>query len=98
MIPTSFQLVNRNYKVTKLPKELADGLRRYGDCSKERAEIRLDTTTLQENVEHTFYHELVHALLEASTKPKLSNKEDFVDSLGAALHQYMKTRKGEFKL
>jgi len=97
VIPASFKLINRNWKVSKLPKEIAEGLRRYGDCSKERAEIRLDTTSAKENVEHTFYHELVHALLEASTKPKLSNKEDFVDSLGAALHQYMTTRKGEFK-
>ena len=96
MIPKSFKLVNRSYKVKTLPKELADELRRYGDSNRGGAIIRLDTREPKENLEHTFYHELAHALLWTTTKPKLSRNEDFVDSLGAALHQYMTTRKGDF--
>lgn len=96
MIPKSFKLVNRTYKVEKMGRELAQDLGRYGDTSRGKAVIRLDETEPKENVEHTFYHELAHALLWASTKPKLSKKEDFVDSLGAALHQFMQTQKGEW--
>lgn len=95
MIPTSFKLVNRTYKVKKLGKELAE--KKYGDCDKEKALIRVYPGSTKENTEHTFYHELVHALLWATTKPKLSDNEDFVDSLAAMIHQYEQTKKGEFK-
>lgn len=96
MIPKSFKLVNRTYRVIPYPEGLADDLKRLGDCERNSGCIRLDTATNPENLEHTFYHELAHALLYTTTKPKLSDNEDFVDSLGAALHQFMQTRKGEF--
>lgn len=97
MIPKSFKLINRTYRVTEYPKGLADELKRLGDCDRNSACIRLDTREGEENLEHTFYHELAHALLYVTTKPKLSENEDFVDSLGAALHQFMQTQRGEFK-
>ena len=97
MIPKSFTLINRAYSVGSYVKGHADELKRNGDCDKETAKIRLDNSVDKECLEHTFYHELVHALLWASTKPKLSTNEDFVDSLGALLHQYEQTKKGEYK-
>lgn len=93
-IPTSFQLVNRKYTVEVLPKEVAEDLGRHGDCNRSKAVIRVELD-YPDNSEHTFYHELAHALLYATTKPKLSEKEDFVDSLGAVIHQFMKTKKGK---
>lgn len=96
MIPKAFQLVNRTYKVQKMPPEIAKSLNRMGDCSRVEAVIRLDNEQPKESLEHTFYHELAHALLDASTKPKLSHNEDFVDSLGALLHQFTQTKKGEY--
>lgn len=95
MIPLRFQLVNRKYKVKPFPKGQASELKREGDCDRGDAIIRLDTAATKESVEHTFYHELAHALLWTTTKPKLSDNEAFVDSLGAALHQFMQTKKGQ---
>ena len=93
-IPTSFQLVNRKYRVEELDKGLAEELKLHGDCNRSEGRIRIELDNPQ-NSEHTFYHELAHALLYATTKPKLSDKEDFVDSLGAAIHQFMQTKKGK---
>lgn len=95
MIPKKFTLVNRTYTVQDMPAEIAES--RLGDCNSIEARIRLAKGQPPECLEHTFYHELAHALLDASTKPKLSKKEGFVDSLGALLHQFMQTQKGEFK-
>ena len=96
MIPTSFSLVNRRITVEELSKDLADDLERHGDYNRVEGKIRV---CLEEGndefVTHTFLHELVHALLEASSKPRLSKNEAFVDSLAAVLHQYMKTKKGK---
>lgn len=96
MIPKSFKLVNRTYRVKPYPRGHADDLNRLGDCYRNGGCIRLDTRESRESLEHTYFHELVHALLFATTKPKLSDNEAFVDSLGAALHQYMQTHRGEF--
>ena len=95
-IPTSFQVVNRKYTVEKMAKELSEDLHKFGDVNKSEGLIRILIDN-PANAEHTFYHELMHVLLEASTKPKLSNKEDFVDSLAAGLHQYMQTKKGQLQ-
>ena len=95
MIPKHFQLINRKYIVCTMPEEIAE--KNHGDCSREMAVIRLAKGKAEESTQHTFYHELAHALLWASTKPKLSDNEEFVDSLGALLHQFEQTRKGEHK-
>lgn len=93
MIPKRFTLVNREYRVQKMAKDVAEAGEQFGDCDRAQGLIRVKFDN-QKNAEHTFYHELVHALLWTTTKPKLSKNEAFVDSLGAALHQYMQTRKG----
>lgn len=94
MIPTSFTLVNRRYEVEELSESLADDLGRHGDFCREDGVIRVEMVDVIDAREHTFFHELVHALLEASSRPSLSKKEAFVDSLAAVLHQYMQTKKG----
>ncbi len=95
MIPKSFKLLNRTYNVQYMNKDFAEANKSSGDCSEEEARIRISEGLNKELKEHTFYHELVHALLAVSTKPKMSEKEAFVDSLGAALHQYRQTKKGQ---
>ena len=82
-----------------MPDEVAEMGDRHGDCCKERAKIRLHTNSDRpdEMVSSTYFHELAHALLYYTTKPKLSDNEAFVDSLGAALHQYEQTKKGNLR-
>ena len=95
MIPKSFRLINRQFVVQKLNKSVADAGSMEGDFSMRTGIIRVGSAGNDEYNSHTFYHELVHALLESSSKPSLSKKEAFVDSLAAVLHQYEQTKKGE---
>lgn len=97
MIPTSFKLVNRTVKVKKLGKSLADDLGRDGDYSRSEGLIRVCFNGPDDHNIHTYFHELAHALLEASPKPDLSKDEEFVDCLGALLHQYEQTKRGELE-
>jgi hypothetical protein len=97
MIPKSFKLVNRTFTVAKLADSVASAGAMHGDFNLRKGRLRIGVTSNGEYDEHTYYHELVHALLESSSKPSLSKKEGFVDSLAGVLHQYMQTKKGEFK-
>ena len=45
-----------------------------------------------DTVEHTFYHELVHAILFNMGEMKLYSNERFVDAFGGMLQQYMSTK------
>ena len=96
MIPKSFTLVNRTYRVEKMHKDVADAGEQHGDIDRTTAKVRIKFDN-PDNAEHTFYHELAHAIFWNSTKPKLSKDENLVDSVGALLHQFMQTRKGELK-
>lgn len=42
-------------------------------------------------MEASFYHELVHAMLETMGKHTLSDDEELVEGLANQLHQFMKT-------
>lgn len=97
MIPKTFQQRNRKVRVIKMGKQLADELKRHGDFDADEYVIRLAPHKCTETLESTFYHELAHCLLTGTTKPKLSDNEEFVDSLGCMLHQYMQTKKGEYE-
>ena len=98
VIPKTFTLINRSWNVELLDKEIAQAGEMSGDCSSHKALIRVAADEDREYMEHTYLHELVHALLEASSRPSLSKKEAFVDSLAAVLHQYLKTKKGKLEL
>ena len=60
-----------------------------GICSFEKCEIKiLKGPRLQ--MEHTFLHEAMHAILEAVNSP-LYEKESFVDPVSGLLHQVLTT-------
>ena len=96
-LPTRFKLLNRTYEVEPIDTPLAKDISKHGDCDFEEARIRVEVTENAELTEHTFFHELVHALLIVSTKPKLTHDEKLVDSIAAALHQYEQTKKGNLR-
>lgn len=96
-IPLQFTLMNRDYQVRKALQEEADKMESIGllgHCDYDEALIILGKHSNRDSFEHTYYHELAHALLVAAGKPKLSEDEALVDALGAALHQYEKTKEG----
>lgn len=96
MIPKTFLQRNRKVIVKPMSKSLGEELKRHGDFDTESYLIRLAPND-RETLEHTFFHELAHCLLMGTTKPKLTNNEEFVDSLGCMIHQFFQTKKGEYK-
>lgn len=107
MIPKSFNLLNRRWVVrittwkkvqahlkehhptsTSLDKPI------HGLCDVDLAVIFLckDMCLTQETLEHSYFHELVHAIKFANGEEDHDEVE--VDYLGALLHQIELTKKG----
>lgn len=94
-IPATFQLVNTTWRVTRMSDDIAEAGSAEGDCCRRRCEIRLHLSP-DNDTEDVYCHELSHALLEFTTRPKLAKDERFVQSLGEVLCQYMNSAKGTF--
>ncbi len=87
MIPTSFELGGIEWTV-----EDADFLAgNMGICHTIPSKIYLQSDLPQQIKEHTFYHELVHAILFSMGKPADTHDEIFVDAFALFLHQFSKT-------
>lgn len=101
MIPAEFEILNRTYKVQVDPDigEFGnDGLVNY-KSGRVRIPQRTSVYSAQYQQE-VFYHELAHIILEAMAviiPDEVRESEDAVDLLGALLHQYHKTHKGQVK-
>ena len=94
-IPATFKLVNTAWTVEQMSTEVAEAGDRHGDCDRTRTVIRIHVSS-ESDKEDTFCHELAHALLFFTTKPKLSKDEAFVQSLGEVIHQFLDTAEGKF--
>lgn len=93
-IPKSFTLYAEHWNVEH--KNDPTNPSNYGECDGYINTITLQHTVqgkqMSENkIESTFYHELVHAILDTSGYYGLSDDEDFVHTFGGLLHQYFKT-------
>ncbi len=108
MIPKRFTLVNRAWVVRLVTqKQLARHIRHHfpdddgdtgdllGLCNPQAARIFInkDKHISRESMEHTYWHEYVHAMKYADGEVLHDDAE--VDRLGAILHQYAKTKTGE---
>ena len=67
----------------------------YGLCDPgaSRIFINKDMHQNQEEMEHTFFHELMHCILFADGQS--DHDEAYVDRMGGFLHQIVRTRSGE---
>ena len=94
-LPTTFKLGGRTWTVL-LVKELRNkrGKSIHGQCDIDLAIIEIDEDLSGELLEHTFYHEVVHALCKTLGWAKLDDNESKVDALGNMLMQFMATKKG----
>lgn len=93
IVPRSFKLLNRNYKVTRPKAIIVDGEELNGYCESDVATIRIEKGLDKELADETFLHEMTHAILFALGYDELSYDEKFVGSFSAALHQVLKTAK-----
>lgn len=103
-IPKQFQLLNRWYSVeTFVPGCDPDDPEGKNDPPKglttiDRRKIYLNPAANadREDLEHTFLHELVHAILNGMGETRLSDSEKFVDVFAAMLHQALISYVGEY--
>src|SRR3990167_9614326 len=87
-IPKSFQLTGHTYKV-KLVKKI-DSKDSCGEVDNGTKLIKLKKAQKDytvEMVEESYFHELIHSLLDEAEYPELSKDEKLVERLGRLLHQ-----------
>ena len=95
-IPAEFKLLNRTWNVIPMDDATFRGSDAHGLCTAQQAEIQVYMESEPEDfVQHTYFHELVHALLETAGRDDLSKDEAFVDLLGGLLHQYSASKEGD---
>ncbi len=90
-VPKEFLLLGRTYKVSQPTK--VDSKGSLGDCDSATAMIKVRRNLKKELKEHTYLHEVTHAILDSLGYEKLSMDEKFVDSFSGALYQVLKTAK-----
>lgn len=93
MIPKSFILFNTTWNVKQVPKITKDSL--MGQCDANTATILLRRNLKKDIKEATYYHELMHSMLDTLGYSDLSADEQFVERMGQALHQVISTAKYE---
>ena len=94
-LPASFDLLGQTIVVEQVANLSTIG-DRLGDWKMTENRIRIQSRGKgipDEVIFATFYHELVHAVLDLTGHTKLSEDEDFVDRIGQALYQAEKTRR-----
>lgn len=88
-IPSSFQLLGHTIKVVYDPTLEDRG--RVGEASYQKMQILISPKATASMAAHTFWHEVVHHILQMMSYDKLCDDEEFVDRMGAALHQVTST-------
>lgn len=92
VIPKTFQLGGRTWTVEV--HDLIDSDQDlHGDTDSSECVIRLRKGK-PELMQHTFYHELCHAIAYTLGWRKFNKDEDKIDSLGGMFYQYLKTKRG----
>lgn len=92
-IPKSFQLHGTTYEVSCVPEKDWEGeADELGYFMPQQRRIVVKAGD-REIMDHTFCHELVHAVLTHMGEDKLTRNEKFVDMFGGLLHQAMTSAK-----
>lgn len=103
MIPVSFKILGQDFKVV-FDDELCKKEGSYGmyfpSLNKivlsKRFEENNETVNLDEDfIKHTFYHELIHAILNVMQEKELYENERFIDIFAGILLQIEKTSEYE---
>jgi len=96
-IPKEFKLMGQTIRVKYVKrlayKDDAEGYARYRDQEILIQESSENWPRTQEQIEHTFCHELIHYILEKLNEKELRDNEKFVDTFAGLLHQALTTQK-----
>jgi hypothetical protein len=95
-IPKTFKIMGYEYSVVYDDKILRlEDLQ--GQHNPRTLQLLLhppDEILKKQQVEHNFFHELVHAILTAMGEEEINANEQFVDVFAGLLYQALKTSKG----
>ena len=97
MIPKKFNILGHTVNVI-MDKDLHRLTGNMGEACKDLNTIRLAPSIgidilPTSMVEHTYFHEIVHIILDSMNENELSANESFVDMFGGLLYQVLKTSK-----
>lgn len=95
-IPSSLTLLGKEITVTIVASADWKEHDAVGFYNSQTGEIHI-LRAAQQLMEHTFFHELMHAVLTAMGRDKLSQDEAFVDMASGLIHQAMTTAKSRAK-
>jgi hypothetical protein len=92
-IPKSFALHGTTYEVSCVSEKNWEGeADELGYLLPQLGKVAIKAGD-QQIMEHTYCHELVHAILTHMGEDKLNRNEKFVDMFGGLLHQAMTSAK-----
>lgn len=91
-LPKTFKLLDHTIKVREKPGLVGDQ-NAFGMWSHAELTIWIDPEVPTSMQAHTLWHEIMHAVLDLTGHSKLSNNERFVDAMGGALAQVIRTIK-----
>lgn len=94
IFPNSFEIFGQTFTVV-LKKNLIKKHGALGRCNSEKGWIQIQdpeyTDVSREVLEQTFFHELMHAILDSIGQEELSANENLVDLMGSCMYQAIKT-------
>ncbi len=98
-IPKTFQLLGHTIRVV-VRDDLWEMAEAHGRWIKHKHLIELQRPNAQNGMTNsflvqTFWHEVMHAILDNIGKENLSDDEQFVDQMGQIVHQVLKTKRNK---
>jgi len=96
-IPKKLKVIGKYYSVV-LENDLDYKHRNWGETRYGQSQIAIQgkgqgTQIPQQEIEHTFVHEMVHVILHEMGEQKLNSNEKFVDLFSNIFYQVMKENK-----
>ena len=92
-IPSKFSLGGRTWTV-EFVDLIDDDVNVLGSTDSDQCLIQLKAGLVGELADHTFYHELVHAMFFTMGWSSANKSEGKVDALGNLLYQYLRSKRG----
>lgn len=99
MIPKTFELLGSTWRVKKVKDLRHDGKKCLGVCHSDKRVIEIDALVFKDpdELQHTWEHEINHAIWETAGMEDVSADEEKVDLVAGLRHQLNKTSKGCLK-
>ncbi len=96
MVPKTFELLGSTWKVKKTKDLAHNGIRSLGVCHSDKRLIELDESIFddEDELQHTWEHELTHAIWDTAALHEMSMDEERVDLVAGLRHQLNKSAKG----